>query len=195
MRTHSILALAVALLAVAVASAAPAPFAARERAAAVLQVTALGSVKPGPAAERLVREQIALLRSNAVLQSALRNPEVARLACLKGQTDPVRWLEARLAVRQLRGTQQLRVSVAGCPAAEAVALVNAVVAAGQGPAPAPGQLAQLEQMRRQRVVIRQLVAANGANNMKMQVILQELEYTQLNRPQRFQVVQPARALR
>src|SRR5262245_8007847 len=43
--------------------------------------------------EILKKTQLALLRSNFVLQAAMRNPKIAGLSALSGQPDPVEWLQ------------------------------------------------------------------------------------------------------
>jgi RNA polymerase sigma factor (sigma-70 family) len=73
------------------------------------------------------RTQAALLKSRPVVQAALKRPEVAGLAVLKGQADPVAWLEKNLRTAFLDGSGVLRVSVAEGRPAERAALLNAVV--------------------------------------------------------------------
>jgi RNA polymerase sigma factor (sigma-70 family) len=72
------------------------------------------------------RTQLVLLKSRPVLQAALRKPEVAGLAVVRGKADPVAWLEKNLAAVFLEDSGVLRVSVAGGSAEERAALANAI---------------------------------------------------------------------
>jgi RNA polymerase sigma factor (sigma-70 family) len=75
------------------------------------------------------RTQLALLKSRLVLRAALRRPEVARLEALKGQADPLAWLEKNLRALFIDNTGVLRVSVAAGGGPDRAALTNAVVRA------------------------------------------------------------------
>lgn len=71
--------------------------------------------------------QLEYLRSRFVLVSALRRPEVARLASIQNEPDPVRWVSERLSVRYPGNAELMQVSVTSEKGDEAAALVNAIV--------------------------------------------------------------------
>src|SRR5262245_36177043 len=48
--------------------------------------------------QRHARQQIAVARSRLVIGSALRDPKVNNLACLKDHLEPIEWVEARLKI-------------------------------------------------------------------------------------------------
>jgi hypothetical protein len=75
-----------------------------------------------------LHDQLALLKSRLVLNSALRDPKVANLPSVKEQIDPLAWLEARLRVN-VQGRGILRVAVTGGSSKEQALLVNAVASA------------------------------------------------------------------
>jgi hypothetical protein len=70
--------------------------------------------------------QVALLKSELILKSALDKPEVAKLPAVKQQQDPLTWLAMRLKIEALKRTGILRVAVTGGPPEEQAVLVNAV---------------------------------------------------------------------
>jgi RNA polymerase sigma factor (sigma-70 family) len=72
------------------------------------------------------RTQVVLIGSRLVLRAALRRPEVAGLAILKTNEDPVGWLEKNLRAVLIENTGVVRISVAEGSAAERAALANAV---------------------------------------------------------------------
>jgi RNA polymerase sigma factor (sigma-70 family) len=80
-----------------------------------------------PAAYR--RTQVVLLRSRPNLRAALGKAEVASLAILKTQADPLGWLEKNVEAVLLDNTDILRVSIGAGSEAERAALANAVAAA------------------------------------------------------------------
>ncbi len=71
--------------------------------------------------------QLEYLRSRFVLVSALRRPEVARLAAIQAEPDPVQWVSERLSVRYPGDAELMQVSVTSEKGDEAAALVNAIV--------------------------------------------------------------------
>ncbi|GAB6188069.1 polysaccharide biosynthesis tyrosine autokinase [Thermopirellula anaerolimosa] len=71
--------------------------------------------------------QLEYLRSRFVLVSALRRPEVARLASIQNEPDPVQWVSERLSVRYPGNAELMQVSIATEKGDEAAALVNAIV--------------------------------------------------------------------
>ncbi len=70
-----------------------------------------------------------LLTSDVVLISALRKPEVARLAVIQKEDDPVRWLARNLRVEYPGNAEIMRVSLTGNNPDEVAGLVCAVVEA------------------------------------------------------------------
>lgn len=78
---------------------------------------------------RFLSSQVHLLTSTAVLQQALRRPEVVSLPVLKKYPDPVGWLQANLWVN-LQGEKGLiRVRLQGCSVQEQTVLLKALVGA------------------------------------------------------------------
>ncbi len=72
--------------------------------------------------------QSQLLTSDFVLISALRRTEVAQLAVLRDEEDPVRWLSRELRVSFPADAEIMRVQISGEDPAALAALVNAVIA-------------------------------------------------------------------
>jgi len=85
-----------------------------------------------------------LVKSPFVLAAALRKPEVARLATLRGRNDPAGWLAKALQVKIPKDTDIMRVCLKSADPAEAVALVKAVVDAYMN------EVVDMEQKQRQR---------------------------------------------
>ncbi len=75
------------------------------------------------------RTQATLLKSRAVLQAALRQPQVAELNEVHGQTDPASWLGSSLVIDSTLGPEILRVSLSGENPQALPVLVNGVVQA------------------------------------------------------------------
>ena len=75
------------------------------------------------------RTQLAMLRSRLVLGAALKLPDVAGLDVVKGQVEPVEWLEKELQVDFANGSEMLRVGISGKNPGDPATLVNAVVQA------------------------------------------------------------------
>jgi hypothetical protein len=79
---------------------------------------------------RYLKTHITLIKSQLVLNGALRSNEVSRLPAIKSQTDPVAWLQENLEVTILPDTELLQVSMAagsGASGTDRAALINAVV--------------------------------------------------------------------
>jgi hypothetical protein len=80
------------------------------------------------AAYRSFRQtQLELLRSEGVLIRALRDPNVAGLGLVHGQTDAVKWLEANLKTDFPGDAELLRIRLRSRDPAEGAKIVNAVV--------------------------------------------------------------------
>jgi capsular exopolysaccharide synthesis family protein len=72
------------------------------------------------------RNQVALTKSRLVLNSALRDPDVAELSILAKQPDPVEWLEKEVQVDFSVAPEILRISMSGLDTDELVVLVDAL---------------------------------------------------------------------
>jgi hypothetical protein len=114
-------ALAVALCAPALGSAAPAP---QQRLVTAEAVVAPHKANPREAATRLT--------SATVLEGVVRSQAAARLACLRGEKDPARWLAARLRVSVDDKRDHVVLRLVDCPRSDAIALLTAVVEAYTG---------------------------------------------------------------
>lgn len=80
--------------------------------------------------ETLKKTQLAKLKSNYVLTSAIRNPSVAGLSALAGESDPVEWLQDKLMVDFPQNGEVLSITLSGDELPEElVTLVDAVVKA------------------------------------------------------------------
>jgi hypothetical protein len=80
--------------------------------------------------ERYVETQLVLLKSRIVLQPALQQAAISQLPTIKGQADPVAWLQRNLEATNLKNTEVIRVSMAartGADAKDQAAIINAVV--------------------------------------------------------------------
>jgi len=73
--------------------------------------------------------QLALLRSQQVLDSALGSPEVAELKALSTMADPSDWLREQLSISFASGSEVLEISLSGDDPKMVAVLVNAVMAA------------------------------------------------------------------
>ncbi len=136
------------------------------------------------------RTQVVLIKSRLVLRAALRRPEVADLAVLKGKVDPVSWLEKNLRAAFVENTAVLRVSVAEGSADERAALANAVADAYLAEAVDAEQqqkrkrLAELEKIRndqeavigerRQMLHRLELTLGGSAQSLKLQFNREDL---------------------
>jgi hypothetical protein len=76
--------------------------------------------------ENYKRDQIALIKSRAVLHGALEEPKVRGLTVVSQQGDPITWLKRNLQV-EFVGDEILRIGLSGARPEELVILVNAVV--------------------------------------------------------------------
>ena len=79
--------------------------------------------------EILKKTQLAMLRSKFLLTSALRNPSVAALSILAGETDKEEWLQENLEVDFPQSGELLSIRLTGTPPEDLEALVNAVAEA------------------------------------------------------------------
>src|SRR3954469_21424254 len=75
----------------------------------------------------LKKTQLAKLKSNYVLTAAVRNPGIASLSALAGESDPVEWLQENLTVDFPQNGEILSISLSGDELSEdLVRLVDAV---------------------------------------------------------------------
>jgi hypothetical protein len=77
------------------------------------------------------KTQLAVITSYFVLQKALRDPSVAALPVLAGQTDPAAWLQERIEVQYPQDAEILAISLSGREefSNDLVLIVNAVAKA------------------------------------------------------------------
>jgi capsular exopolysaccharide synthesis family protein len=72
------------------------------------------------------RTHIALLKSRLVLTSALKQPKVAALDCIRKNPEPVEWLEKELQADFSAAPDVLRISLSGDNPSELITLVNEI---------------------------------------------------------------------
>lgn len=75
------------------------------------------------------RTQVAMLRSRLVLNSALRDPKVAKLGIVKEQIEPVEWLEKEIEGDFTVAPEILRISMKGDKPEQLVVLLDAIAQA------------------------------------------------------------------
>ena len=104
--------------------------------------------------EVLKKTQLALLKSNFVLTSAIRPPGIASLPVLQGKSDPVAWLQENLDLTFPQNGEILSISLRGTESQgrDLVRLVNAVAKAYKE------EVIEKERMR--RLADRDLLARN-----------------------------------
>ena len=83
--------------------------------------------------EILRRTQVELMKSDYVLQAALRNPQIAALRVLKSQRDPIAWLHDHLEVEWPRDSELLAIRLHCTEGAvpDSALLLNSVASAYQ----------------------------------------------------------------
>jgi capsular exopolysaccharide synthesis family protein len=75
------------------------------------------------------RTQVVLLKSRLVLNSALRDPKVAKLSVVREQAEPVEWLEKEVQADFSVAPEVLRITMSGDKPEQLVVLVDALVQA------------------------------------------------------------------
>lgn len=106
--------------------------------------------------EILKKTQLAKLRSNYVLTSAIRNPAIAGLSALAGEKDPVEWLQDKLQVDFPQNGEVLSIALSGDELPdELVLLVDAVAKAYKAEV--------VDELRQHRLNNRDLLARNLEN--------------------------------
>jgi capsular exopolysaccharide synthesis family protein len=104
----------------------------RHTGSVVFNVSSQAPAVLSPSAEARVdfhtyrQTQSAIVKQRQVLADALRRPEVRQLSIVREQSDPLAWLEARLAVDFRSGTEIMRVTLEGDDADELRILLGAV---------------------------------------------------------------------
>jgi capsular exopolysaccharide synthesis family protein len=115
------------------------------------------------------RTQQVLIKSRLVLNTALRNPKVAELAVIKTQFDPVEWLDRRVGVDFVGGSEVMRISVSGDNEQDIVTLVNAVTEAYLTEVV---NKERIERMRRMDQLREQLTRLEGSLREKRKLLKQ-----------------------
>jgi hypothetical protein len=82
--------------------------------------------EPAPDIGNHQRTQAALAKSRLVLNSALRDPEVANLPLIASKVDPVEWLEKEVQVDFSIAPEIMRIRMGGAETDQLEALVNAI---------------------------------------------------------------------
>jgi len=95
-----------------------------------IETTALSSVE-GSDNPIVQKTQVALLKSQYVLKSALQQPGIASLLIVQSQNDPLRWLQQDLNGEFRQNTENLTISLCGSKAHanDQVKIVDAVAQA------------------------------------------------------------------
>ena len=70
--------------------------------------------------------QQTLVKSRLVLSAALRDPQVGRYRMVREQDDPIAWLQEKLGVQFIAGSEVMEISLTGSDADEVAGIVNAV---------------------------------------------------------------------
>ncbi len=76
--------------------------------------------------QRYQSTQLTLVKSRLVLASALRDPKANRYQTVREQIDPIEWLQEKLKVEFVAGSEVMEISLAGKHPEEVAGLVNAV---------------------------------------------------------------------
>jgi capsular exopolysaccharide synthesis family protein len=146
------------------------------------------------------RTQATLVKSRAVLQAAVRQPQVAELSEIRDCTDPAGWLADALVVDSLLGPEIVRVSLTGDSAENVAVVVNAVVKAylqevvNAEKIKQQARIAELmdnlrgleDTVRRKRIMLKDLEASLGVDDpqtvtLRYQSALQQLALAEKER--------------
>jgi hypothetical protein len=124
--------------------------------------------------ENLKKTQIALVKSNFVLASALRNPSTGALSMLQRRTDPVQWLEQNLDVSFPQNGSLLSISLSGDESEkeELITIVDAVARAYQNEV--------IGGNRQERLMTRDLLSRN-LDNLNSEIKRKLNEYLDIAR--------------
>lgn len=80
----------------------------------------------GDSYRRYQSTQQTLVKSHLVLAAALLDPKVARYKMIREQVDPIGWLQKKLGVDFISGSEVMQISLVGSDPEEVAGLVNAV---------------------------------------------------------------------
>jgi capsular exopolysaccharide synthesis family protein len=76
--------------------------------------------------KRFQSTQQTLVKSQMVLSVALRDPVVSRFKLILNQVDPIEWLQEKLKVEFIAGSEVMEISLAGSNPEEVAGIVNAI---------------------------------------------------------------------
>jgi len=158
----------------------------RKEVVALFQVTAVqpGLNSSGDATkldplewERLKRTQMARLKSNHVITSALRAPGIASLGVLADKDDPVEWLEHALQIRFPKDGEVMEIKLIGTEdeKEDLVNLVNAVVKAYEDEVLARDRQQQANQLERAQRALDDLQQAISQQLEELNHLVEESE--------------------
>ena len=138
LRRRSALALGVAILLASIAGPAswflvpPAKYRAQARMQVVAQPpkvlfrTVETESLSGEEYKRYQSTQLTLVKSHMVLNAAIQDGKVSRYAMVRGQVDPIAWLQEALKVEFVAGSEVMEISLSGDDPHEVAGIVNAV---------------------------------------------------------------------
>ncbi|MDO4551685.1 MAG: polysaccharide biosynthesis tyrosine autokinase [Planctomycetia bacterium] len=114
--------------------------------------------------------QATLIRSRIVLDTALQQPGIAQLDCLKNEKDKVDWLIQNLQVGYLGGTEILQIAISGKNPEDLVKILLAVRSA---------YMDQIVAQDRNMDVRRRMTLENAYNNTGKLIKRKEVQYNNL----------------
>ena len=115
--------------------------------------------------------QATLIRSSIVLGTALQQPGIAQLSCLKNEKDKTDWLIKNLQVGYLGGSEILQIQIAGEKPEELVKILLAVRAA---------YMDQVVAVDRDMDVRRRMTLENAYKNMEKLISRKMIQYKNLS---------------
>jgi polysaccharide biosynthesis transport protein len=151
----------------------------------------------GDAYKRYQSTQQTLVKSQLVLNAALSNPEVSKYSMIREQSDPVTWLQAKLSVEFIAGSEVMEISLNGRDPVEVAGIVNAVTTAYMDEVAnvdakhRTGRYENLvkikeryqENLKQRREIMRKLAETVGSNDrdtlaLRQQYAMEHLEHLQ-----------------
>jgi capsular exopolysaccharide synthesis family protein len=134
------------------------------------------------------RTQMALIKSRLILDAALREPSVASLPTVRGQEDPVEWLEKAIKLEFPGNSEILELSLSGDRPDDLEVLLNGITDTYMRlvvDAEQKGRLDRLDNLRKlwdryqddlrnKRRSLRQLAEAAGSNDKETLVLKQQM---------------------
>lgn len=138
-------------------------------------------------------DQVARIRSQLVLNAALRQPEVAKLSLVQEQLDPAQWLEKEVRADFTLGSNRMSISMGGDDAQAITIIINAIIKTYLDEVVNKEhnrKLLRLEELKNllstyvekiqaKRQTLKDLALAAGAGNNKNLMLKQELALTAL----------------